>query len=121
MTDFGSDRDFTDRALRRMPREVPSPGFQKALLAAYDAWNAKREEGVWAQLRAGARQFADAVWPGVPLWAPVSALAFALLVGAGLGAALPSILMEDEPVAAFSLEQPASFNLSSADQVAEDL
>lgn len=120
MTDFGSDRDFTDRALERMPREVPSPGFQLALLAAYDAWNARRHEGVWAQLSASVRQFADAIWPGVPLWAPVSALTFALLVGAGLGASLPSILMEDQPTA-FSLEQPSSFNLSSADLVQEDM
>jgi hypothetical protein len=118
MTDSGSDRDFTDLALRRMPREVPSPAFQAALLAAYDAWNAKRAEGPWAQLSASLRQFADAIWPGAPLWAPASAFAFALLVGAGLGATLPT-MMEDQP--GFSLEQPASFDLSSADQVAEDL
>ncbi|HWF64451.1 MAG TPA: hypothetical protein VN685_07575 [Rhizomicrobium sp.] len=119
MTDEGSDRIFVDRAFRRLPAEVPLPGFQVALLKAYDAWNARRPEGRWAALRAGLRQFSNSIWPGAPLWAPVSAFAFALLVGAGLGVTLPSILANEQP--AFSLEQPASFSLSSAGVVQEDM
>jgi hypothetical protein len=120
MTDFGSDQHFAARALERMGREVSPPGFQETLLAAYDGWNASRQEGPLAQLRAGMLRLADLVWPGLPLWGPVSALAIALLVGAGLGAALPSILLEDQQPG-FSLDQPASFNLSSADPMQEDL
>lgn len=120
MTDPSSDRDFLDHALQRMPREEASPRFQAALLSAYDARDARRHEGVRAQLAASVRQFADALWPGLPLWAPLSALAFALVLGAGLGAVLPGIVADDQQTA-FSLEQPASFNLSSADSVQEDL
>jgi hypothetical protein len=119
MTDESSDRTFADRALSRLPAQVPPPGFEAALLAAYDAWNAKRPAGRWAAFQAGLRQFSGAIWPGAPVWAPVSAFAFALLVGAGLGVALPSALADEQP--AFSLEQPASFSLLSTGAVQEDL
>jgi len=119
MRDDISDQDFTQAALQRMPASRPSPDLERALLAAYDAWNAKRGEGRWRAFMAGARQFSDSIWPGAPLWAPATAFAFALLVGAGLGAALPSALMEVQP--AFSLEQPASFNLLAPEGVQEGL
>ena len=119
MTDDSSERSFTDRALKRLPAEIPPRGFETALLKAYDAWNAGRAEGPWAALRAASRQFSESVWPGAPLWAPASALAFALLVGAGLGATLPSTFQDEQP--AFSLEQPASFSLVSAGQAQEDM
>ena len=69
MTDESSDRIFADRALNRLPVEVPSPGFETALLAAYDAWNAGRPQGRWAAFRAGLRQFSESIWPGAPAWA----------------------------------------------------
>jgi hypothetical protein len=119
MTDESSDRTFADRVLNRLPAEVPSPGFETALLAAYDAWNAERPQRRWAAFRAGWREFADSIWPGAPAWAPASAFAFALLVGAGLGVALPSALADEQPV--FSLEQPAAFSLSAADAMQEDM
>jgi hypothetical protein len=119
MTDENFDRTFADRALKRLPAENSPPGFEAALLAAYDAWNAGRPQGRWVALLAAIGRFSDSVWPGAPVWAPASAFAFALLVGAGLGVTLPSILQGEQP--AFSLEQPASFSLSSADTVQEDL
>jgi len=119
MTDESSDRIFTDRAFTRLPAEVPSPGFEAALLAAYDAWNARRPAGRWAALGAALCQFSESIWPGAPVWAPASAFVFALLVGAGLGVSLPSILQDEQP--AFSLEQPTNFSLSSAGVVQEDL
>ena len=119
MTDESSYRIFANRALERLPAEVPPPGFEAVLLAAYDAWNRGRSQGRWAALRAGLHQFSNSIWPGAPLWAPVSAFAFALLVGAGLGTALPSIFQDEQP--AFSLEQPASFNLSAADAAQGDM
>ena len=119
MTDESSDRIFTDRALKRLPAEVPPPGFEAALLAAYDAWNVQRPAGRWAALQAALRQFSESIWPGAPVWAPASAFVFALVVGAGLGVTLPSIVQDDQP--AFSLEQPASFSLLAADTVQEGL
>lgn len=119
MTDDISDRVFAERALRRLPAAAPSPGLETALLAAYDAWNAERPRGRWAAWKAGLHGFCETIWPGAPLWAPVSALAVALLVGAGLGAALPA--MADAEPMGFSLEQPASFNLLASDVTQEDL
>ncbi|HEY4275004.1 MAG TPA: hypothetical protein VGM68_05935 [Rhizomicrobium sp.] len=114
-----SDQDFTDRAVRRLPPAATPPGFEAALLAAYDAWAEARPQGWRAAWRAGLRRFADLVWPGVPAWAPVAAFAAALLVGIGLGTALPFAMDEDD--IAFSLEQPVAFNLVSSDQPQEDL
>jgi len=119
MTDDISDRDFAQRALDRLPASGPSREWERALIAAYDAWNATRPEGRWRALRAALRHFSDSIWPGAPLWAPATAFAFALLVGAGLGATLPSALMEEQP--AFSLEQPASFNLLAPEGMQEGL
>ena len=119
MTDESSDQTFANHALNRLPAEVPPPGFEAALLAAYDAWNAGRPQGCWAAFRAASRQFSESIWPGAPVWAPASAFAFALLMGAGLGVALPSILADEQP--AFSLEQPSAFSLSAADAAQEDM
>ena len=119
MTDESSDRTFTDRALSRLPVEVPPPGFQAALLEAYDAWNARRPEGRWAALQAGLRQFSHAIWPDAPLWAPASAFVIALVLGAGLGAALP-LRANDEQPGSF-LEQPANFSLNATDATQEDM
>jgi hypothetical protein len=88
-------------------------------MAAYDAWNARRPQGRWAAFRAALRQFSESIWPGAPAWAPASAFAFALLLGAGLGVTLPSILADEQP--AFSLEQPAAFSLSPTGVVQEDM
>jgi len=119
MTDDISDRDFAQAALDRLPVSARPRDLERALIAAYDAWTATRPQGRWAALQAGLRHFSDSIWPGVPLWAPVSAFAFALIVGGGLGATLPSIVNDERPV--FSLEQPASFSLSSLDVTQEDL
>lgn len=119
MTEDISDRNFAQRALDRLPAFGPPRELERALIAAYDVWNATRPQGRWPALQAGLRHFSDSIWPGAPLWAPVSAFAFALLVGVGLGATLPTIVNDEQP--GFSLEQPASFSLSSADQAQEDM
>ena len=119
MTNEISDRDFAERALRRLPQPAPSPRFETALLAAYDAWNTERAKGPWAAWKASLRRFSETVWPGAPVWAPASALAVALLVGAGLGAALPAMVNGEQT--GFSLEQPGSFSLFSSDMAQEDL
>jgi hypothetical protein len=119
MTGDFSDRDFADQAVKHLPLAAPSPGFEAALLAAYDAWNGARANGPWAAWMAGWRRFSETVWPGAPLWAPATALAAALLAGAGLGAALPAVMNREPP--GFSLERTASFDLLSSDLLKEDL
>lgn len=118
MTDKRSDRDFADGALGHLPRTAPSPTFEAALLASYDAWNAERAKGFWAAWNAGLRRFLETIWPDAPLWAPASALVAALVIGAGVGAALPAITSTDEP--GFSLEQPESFNLFASEGAQEE-
>jgi len=49
---------------------------------------------------------------------PTSALAVALLVGAGLGAALPVATAATD--SGFSLEQPQSFSLVASDMTSEE-
>ena len=119
MTGDISDQAFTDRAFKRLPPVAPAPGLEAALLAAYDAWQAGRPAGRWAAWKAGWHRFFETVWPGVPVWAPASALAVAVLVGAGLGTALPVLMQEEQT--GFSLERTASFSLLTSDMTQEDL
>ena len=116
MTGGNSDRDFVDHVLLRLPQHAPSSGFEAALMAGYDAWNAERNKGVWTAAKAGLRGFSDMIWPGAPLWAPASVLAAALLVGAGLGAVFPAAAEQS----GFSLEQPGSFTLFASDATPEE-
>lgn len=118
MTDENSEGDFTDRALSRLPQPTLPPSLEATLMAGYDAWNAEREKGVWAAVKAGLRRLTETVWPGAPMWVPASALGAALLVGAGLGAALPAANAA-EP-SGFSLEQPGSFTLFASDLAQEE-
>jgi hypothetical protein len=118
MTVENSDQAFVRQAIARLPAPAPSPGFEMALLAAYDAWKDERGKGIWAAWKAGLSRFSEIVWPGAPLWAPASALATALLVGASLGGLLPSALNAEPP--GFSLEQPESFSLISSDLPQEE-
>lgn len=113
-----SEKEFTDRALSRLPQPALPPSLEAALMAGYDAWNAEREKGFWAAVKAGLRRFTETVWPGAPLWVPALALSAALLVGAGLGAALPAAMAAEQP--GFSLEQPESFTLFAADTAQEE-
>lgn len=119
MTEDNSEGDFAERALNKLPASAAPRELERALVAAYDAWNATRRGGLWGALQAGLRHFSDSIWPGAPLWALLSAFAFALFVGAGLGVALPSIVNDEQP--GFSLEQPASFSLSAVDVTQEDM
>ena len=118
MTGENADRIFVDRALRRLPRSAPSARLEAALMAGYDAWNIERKKGAWAAVKAGVRGFSETIWPGTPLWVPASALAAALLVGAGLGAALPVVTAAEQ--SGFSLEQPGRFTLFASDMGPEE-
>jgi hypothetical protein len=117
MTGNLSDRDFAERAVKRLGQPSAPAGLEAVLLAAYDKWNASRGRGFWSGWKSALEVAFDIIWPGAPLWAPASALAVALLVGASLGALLPAMLAQDQQ--SFSLEQPPSFSLLSSDTAPE--
>lgn len=95
------DGDFARRALARLDAAVPPAGMGARLLAAYDA---VLPRGGWLA------RLAELLWPGMPLWAPGAALAAALLLGVGVGVALPGPTKERM---AFSLEDPPSASVES--------
>jgi len=95
------ERDFASRAMARLDAALPPAGMAVRLLAAYDA----------ALLRGGRlARLAELLWPGMPAWAPGVALAASLLLGVGVGAALPAPTTERM---AFSLADPPSATLES--------
>jgi hypothetical protein len=117
MTGDTSDARFASRALSRLPAAAPVPGFEAALLAAYDGWQARRSAGLAAAIAGAVRGFFHLVWPGAPAWVPAGAFAISLLAGATLGATLPVL---DSERTAFSLDRTPGFILLSAD-LEEDL
>ena len=118
MTEDVSDRLFAERVLARLPASPPSPRLEAALLAAYDTWLAERPRGRWTAFAAGVRGFSQTVWPGAPVWAPATAFAVSLLIGATIGASLP--VVSGMATQGFSLEQPQNFSLLT-DAGPEDL
>ena len=96
------DWDFTARALARLGALAPPPGLERRLLDAYAA-----------RMRRGGRltRLAELVWPGMPAWAPGAAFAMALLLGVGVGMALPDPAMAEG--GGFSLARPPSFSIES--------
>ena len=101
-----SDQEFTRRALRLLPPVQSAPGFEKTLLAGFEAWQGRRGSSLKRVLDG----FCDLVWPGAPRWALAGAFAVSLLAGVTLGAVLPA---PDQDRMAFSLEQTPAFSLSS--------
>jgi hypothetical protein len=95
------DREFVIRAMARLRGGAPPAGMAGRLLDAYDA--ARPRGGRLARL-------AELLWPGMPLWAPGAALAMSLLLGIGVGAALPTPMAERT---AFSLEEPPSVSIEN--------
>jgi hypothetical protein len=95
------DRDFAARTLARLGALAPPPGLERRLLAAYAT-----------QARPGVlNRLAGLIWPGMPVWAPGAAFAAALLVGLGVGMAMPDPILVER--AGFSLVEPPSFSVES--------
>jgi hypothetical protein len=95
------DRDFTVRVLARLDPLAPPPGLERRLLAAYAA-----------QVRRSALvRLAELIWPGMPAWAPGAAFAAALLLGIGVGVAMPDPALAE--AGGFSLTEPPSFSIES--------
>jgi len=100
------DEEWTQDVLKDLPSVSVPPALERRILADFDAQAARRRDGWLAGLR-------DAVWPGVPLWRPAGALAFALVVGVTVGTYLP---LDDgvEQTASVALDAPPSFELGES-------
>lgn len=90
--------DFPTRAMARLEAARPPAGMRGRLLVAYDAQRPLRI------------RLAELLWPGMPAWAPGAALAASLLLGVGVGVALPGPTAERM---AFSPEEPPSASVES--------
>jgi hypothetical protein len=93
--------DFTARALARLGVLAPPPGLERRLLALYAA----------RMRRSALARLAELIWPGMPAWAPGAAFAAALLLGIGVGVAMPDPAMAEG--SGFSLVEPPSFSVES--------
>jgi hypothetical protein len=81
------DAKFVNDLLRRLPTTPVTPALESRILADFDEAAAKRAPG--ALLRR-AQHWRDRVWPGAPVWQPISLLAFSLAIGLMAGALVPT-------------------------------
>ena len=85
----GDDAAFTMRVLSTLPPVAPTDALQERVLADFDAVAAKRRRSPRFAAMRLVRKLSDAVWPGVPLWQPVSIFALSLLIGLAAGTQMP--------------------------------
>lgn len=92
------DRDFVDQLVqqsRALDAKPVPPGLERRIMAGFDAVVAPPPRLTPSRLTrvcsTQVHRILDAVWPGVPLWQPVAALAFSLICGLTVGGLLPSI------------------------------
>jgi hypothetical protein len=81
------DKHFADKVLKGLPTVAVSQGLEARILADFDRLSARRPSGVLAMLSHG---WSERLWPGAPVWQPISLLALSLIVGLTAGAFLPS-------------------------------
>ncbi|HEV2651829.1 MAG TPA: hypothetical protein VGU69_11260 [Rhizomicrobium sp.] len=91
--------DLIDRALAALPPPAISPALRTRVLDDFTR-ESGRNPGAWL------RRQLDSIWPGVPLWQPVAALAVSLAIGLGIGVFAP-LPGEDDGASALSLDAPA--------------
>lgn len=81
------DAKFVNDLLRRLPTTPVSSALQSRILADFDDVAAKRKPGALLRL---VQRWRDRVWPGAPVWQPVSLLAFSLAIGLMAGTLVPA-------------------------------
>jgi hypothetical protein len=101
------DAAWTDRVLRELPSVPSTAALESRVLADFDATASRRQ-------RSWLARFADAVWPGAPVWQPAAALGLSLAVGIAVGVVYPLEDMladnaEPQTVATTALEEPPAF------------
>ena len=95
------DAAFADAILRSLPGTAVPAGLQVRILADFDRVAARRTSGLAHRL---AERWGELLWPGAPVWQPVSVLALSLAVGLTAGALVPALTVSsvssDQVVAA---------------------
>jgi hypothetical protein len=81
------DAKFVNDLLRRLPTGPVSSALQARILADFDSVATRRKPGALWRL---AQRWRDRVWPGAPVWQPISLLAFSLAIGLMAGTLVPT-------------------------------
>ncbi len=81
------DAAFVSELLRRLPTTSVPAALESRILADFDAVAAKRKPGALVGL---AQRWRDRVWPGAPIWQPISLLAVSLAIGLMAGTLVPA-------------------------------
>ena len=81
------DAAFADAILKGQPAAAVPAALQARILADFDRVAARRASGLAHRI---AQHWSERLWPGVPVWQPVSVLALSLIVGLTAGAFVPA-------------------------------
>ncbi len=81
------DAKFVNDLLRRLPTTAVSSALQSRILADFESAVTKRRPGALLRL---AQRWRDRVWPGAPVWQPISLLAVSLAIGLMAGTLVPT-------------------------------
>jgi hypothetical protein len=84
------EADALDATLDRVPSAAASASLNARVLAGFDAAAPHLRAGAFAPLTRAITRVRDLIWPGAPLWQPVSALALSLIVGLVVGVLVPA-------------------------------
>jgi hypothetical protein len=104
------DALWLDGALKGLPTVPVSAALQQSILVSFDAVAARRNAGFGGAMR----RLAAAIWPGAPVWRPVAALAFSLVVGVMAGTLIPlkdAVADASEQAVSVALDTPPAFDL----------
>lgn len=81
------DTQFVDDLLRRLPTTAVPSVLESRILTDFDTVVAKCRPGALMRL---VQHWRDRVWPGAPVWQPISLLAFSLAIGLMAGTLVPA-------------------------------
>lgn len=91
------DTQDLDRLFALVPAPAVPPALERRILADFERLAAR---GTFA---AALRRLGETIWPGVPVWQPVCALALSLMIGLGVAAFAPLEPPEDDGLFAFDV------------------
>ena len=81
------DAAFADAILKSLPATAVPAGLQARILADFDRVAVRRMSGL---ARRFAQRWGELLWPGAPVWQPVSVLALSLAIGLTAGTFVPA-------------------------------
>lgn len=82
-----NDAAVVDALIARLPTTAVPPSLEARILADFDRIAEAHEPG---KIKRWALSWRDRLWPGAPVWQPVSLLALSLAIGLVAGAFVPA-------------------------------